>query len=333
MNEEGKYFIERAKKEDLDRVAEIWLEGNLEAHVFIEPKYWRSNLQEVKRQMEEAELYLCVWNGKIAGFIGLVGEYVAGLFVKKDFQGKGVGTSLLQYVKERKKEIWLKVYAKNKKACRFYISQGFVVEKEQQDEKNKEREFVMGYRVENSSIRRCRWCNEKNPEYVAYHDMVWGRAEHEDKRLFAMFLPETFQAGLSWECLLNKMEAFREAFDDFDRKKIAAYDETKVEELMRNKSIVRNRRKIEAAIVNARVFLEIEQEFGSFDRYIWGYTKGKSVYETDRTNSPLSDTICKDLRSRGMRFIGSTTVYAYLQAIGVVFAHDKECFLYEKKTK
>lgn len=174
---------------------------------------------------------------------------------------------------------------------------------------------------------RCHWCNNRNPLYVAYHDTVWGRPEHNDNRLFAMFLPETFQAGLSWECLLNKMEAFRRAFDDFNPKKIATYNKAKVDALMQDKSIIRNRRKIEAAVVNARIFMEIQLEFGSFDSYIWGFTERKTIYESGKTASPLSDTISKDLRRRGMKFIGSTTVYAYLQAIGIINAHEPQCWL------
>lgn len=179
------------------------------------------------------------------------------------------------------------------------------------------------------SLVRCHWCNVCNPRYVQYHDTVWGRAEHDDGRLFATFLPETFQAGLSWECLLNKMEAFRAAFDNFDAAKIAAYDEAKLEALMGDPGIIRNRRKIAAAVVNARVFLDIQRECGSFDRYIWGFTGGRTLYETGLTTSPLSDTIAADLRRRGMRFIGSTTVYAYLQAIGVINGHEPQCWLHE----
>lgn len=180
-----------------------------------------------------------------------------------------------------------------------------------------------------NTLTRCHWCNNNNPRYVAYHDTVWGRVEHNDSRLFAMFLPETFQAGLSWECLLNKMESFRKAFDDFDPQKIARYDEVKVDALMQDKGIIRNRRKIEAAVVNARILLEIQQEFGTFDRYIWGFTGDKTIYESGKTTSPLSDTIAEDLRRRGMKFIGSTTVYAYLQAIGVINAHESQCWCYK----
>lgn len=182
-------------------------------------------------------------------------------------------------------------------------------------------------------LRRCRWCNLGNPLYVDYHDRVWGRPEHDEGRLFAMLLPETFQAGLSWECLLNKMEAFEKAFDNFDARKIACYDAAKVDLLMLNPGIVRNRSKIEAAIVNAQKFLEIQREFGTFDKYIWGFTDRQIIYEHDKTTSPLSDAVARDLRLRGMKYIGSTTVYAYLQAIGVINAHEPGCWCHKSQIR
>jgi len=176
------------------------------------------------------------------------------------------------------------------------------------------------------TITRCRWCNLKNPLYVAYHDEEWGVPLHDDARLFEMLLLEAFQAGLSWECVLNKREAFRRAFDGFDCRKIANYGEADKARLLSDKYIIRNRLKIDAAIVNAGIFMAIQKEYGSFDRYIWHFTEGKIICETGRTTSPLSDKVSHDLRRRGMKFVGSTTVYSYLQAIGVINSHDAECW-------
>lgn len=166
-----------------------------------------------------------------------------------------------------------------------------------------------------------------NPLYVAYHDHEWGVPVHDDKKLFEMLVLELFQAGLSWECILNKREAFREAFDGFDYCRIALYDEVKVQSLLQDKSIVRNRMKIEAAIINARVFQEIQMEYGSFGNYIWSFTDGNTIVETGLASSSLSDAISKDLKRKGMKFVGSTVIYAYLQAVGVVNSHEEGCWL------
>lgn len=175
--------------------------------------------------------------------------------------------------------------------------------------------------------KRCIWANPKNERYIRYHDEEWGQPVHEDARLFEMLLLESFQAGLSWECVLNKREAFREAFDQFDPERICNYDADKVEELMLNEGIIRNRRKITASIKNARIFLEIQKEYGSFSNYLWGFTANEVCYENDKTTSALSDTISSDLYKRGMRFVGSTIVYSYLQAVGVIYSHEEGCYL------
>lgn len=178
--------------------------------------------------------------------------------------------------------------------------------------------------------KRCHWCNMNNAVYVTYHDSEWGVAVHDDDRLFEMLLLETFQAGLSWECVLNKREAFREAFDAFDYSKIAFYDERKIRELCENRNIIRNRLKIRAAIGNARVFMEIQKEYGSFDSYIRSFTDGQTIFENDKTSSPLSDAISADLRRRGMKFTGTTIIYSFLQAVGVINSHEDGCFLYKR---
>lgn len=174
---------------------------------------------------------------------------------------------------------------------------------------------------------RCRWANPKNERYIRYHDEEWGVPEHDDGKLFEMLILECFQAGLSWECVLNKRDAFREAFDNFDLDKICAYDEDKLEELRNNPGIIRNRLKIQAAVTNARVIRNIKAEYGSFSDYLWHWTDGKTIYESGLASSPLSDKISKDLKKRGMKFVGTTVIYAYLQAVGVINSHEDVCFL------
>ena len=175
---------------------------------------------------------------------------------------------------------------------------------------------------------RCLWANPKNELYVRYHDEEWGVPVYDDHKLFEMLILECFQAGLSWECVLNKREAFRKAFDGFDLKKVCSYDEGKLESLKNNPGIIRNRLKIEASVTNARIFRSIQKEFGSFSIYLWGWSDNKIIYESDKTSSPLSDAISKDLKKRGMKFVGTTVIYAYLQAVGVINSHQDDCFLF-----
>lgn len=177
---------------------------------------------------------------------------------------------------------------------------------------------------------RCKWCNLKNPIYIQYHDREWGVPVYDDHRLFEMLILESFQAGLSWECVLNKREHFRKAFDNFELEKVCAYDEKKIEELKNNKDIIRNRLKINAAINNAKIYKDIIEEYGSFSSYIWGFSDGQIIYEYDKTTSELSDTISKDLKNRGMKFVGSTIIYSYLQAVGIINSHEDECFCHIK---
>lgn len=177
---------------------------------------------------------------------------------------------------------------------------------------------------------RCRWCNMDNPLYVNYHDTEWGVPEHDDRKLFEMLVLEGFQAGLSWECVLNKREAFRKAFDDFDYNKVAEYDTVKLKSLCQDEGIIRNKLKIAAAVSNARVFRNIQAECGSFDKYIWSFTDGKTICERGKTSSSLSDAISKDLKKRGMKFVGTTITYAYMQAVGIIDSHEDGCWLHEK---
>ena len=178
-------------------------------------------------------------------------------------------------------------------------------------------------------LKRCKWCNLKNPIYIKYHDEEWGVPNFDEQYLFEMLILESFQAGLSWECVLNKREAFRKAFDGFDAEKIAIYDDNKIAELQSNKDIIRNKLKIRSAVNNAKIFLGIQKEYGSFCGYLKGFTGEQQIIEVDKTTSPLSDALSADLIKRGMKFVGSTIIYSYLQAIGVISSHREECFMYK----
>lgn len=177
--------------------------------------------------------------------------------------------------------------------------------------------------------KRCAWCNLKNQKYVEYHDNEWGVANFDDKYLFEMLILESFQAGLSWECVLNKRDSFRQAYDNFDLKKVCNYDEKKKQELISNAEIIRNKLKVNASINNAKIFRDIKNEFGTFYNYLKTFTNGETYYEVGLTSSELSDKISKDLKKRGMKFVGTTIIYSYLQAIGIINSHDKDCFMYK----
>ena len=177
---------------------------------------------------------------------------------------------------------------------------------------------------------RCPWCNPNNPKYIAYHDEEWGVPNFSEKYLYEMLILESFQAGLSWECVLNKREGFRKAYDDFDIFKVICYDEGKLKELAEDPEIIRNKRKIAASVKNSKIFLEISQEYGSFYDYLRTFTKDRTIYETGKTTNDLSDALSKDLQKRGMTFVGSVILYSYLQAIGVIQSHDKGCYLYRE---
>ena len=177
-------------------------------------------------------------------------------------------------------------------------------------------------------MERCKWCNLNNHLYVKYHDEEWGVLNNDEHYLYEMLILESFQAGLSWECVLNKREAFRTAYDNFDIDKVIKYDEDKINELICNKNIIRNKLKIRASINNSIIFKNIEKEFGSFYSYLLSFSNNKIIYEYDKTTNKLSDDISRDLIKRGMKFVGSTIIYSYLQAIGLINSHFKECFLY-----
>lgn len=182
---------------------------------------------------------------------------------------------------------------------------------------------------------RCTWC-KGDSLYEKYHDEEWGIPVYDDNRLFEFLILETFQAGLSWITVLRKRENFRKAFDDFNYKKIASYNQYKIDALLQDSGIIRNKLKINATITNAKAFIEIQKEFGSFAKYIWGFVNGKPIKNNFRllsdipANTPLSDTISEDLKKRGFKFVGTTVVYAHMQATGMVNDHTINCFRYNE---
>lgn len=181
------------------------------------------------------------------------------------------------------------------------------------------------------SKKRCPWC-EGDALYEAYHDKEWGVPNHDDQTFFEFLLLETFQAGLSWITILRKRENFRKAFDGFDYKKIADYTPEKMEALRQDKGIIRNRLKINAAVHNAQQFLYIQEEFGSFDQYIWSFVNHQPVhhkvddYTQMPSTTPLSDKVSKALKKRGFKFVGSTVVYSFMQAMGLINDHEEQCY-------
>lgn len=176
--------------------------------------------------------------------------------------------------------------------------------------------------------QRCKWCNLKNPQYVEYHDNEWCQPNFDEQYLYEMLILESFQAGLSWECVLNKRENFRRAYDNFDLEKVCSYGEEKIAELLNNQGIIRNKLKIKASINNSKVFKMIVEEYGSFHNYLEEFAGNEIMYEVGKTTNDLSDAISNDLQKRGMKFVGSTIICSYLQAIGMIYSHDEECYLY-----
>ncbi|MGM0932032.1 MAG: DNA-3-methyladenine glycosylase I [Bacteroidota bacterium] len=191
----------------------------------------------------------------------------------------------------------------------------------------------------NSSLKkkkhRCGWC-EGDSLYEAYHDEEWGVPVYDDQTIFEFLTLETFQAGLSWITVLRKRENFREAFDDFDYKKIAVYSEEKILDLLDNPGIIRNKLKVRSAVNNAQAFMKIQEEYGSFSKYIWSFVNEKPIqnkvenYKEAPPTTEISDKLSKDLKKRGFKFVGSTVVYAHMQATGMVNDHEIECFRYKE---
>ncbi len=184
-------------------------------------------------------------------------------------------------------------------------------------------------------MQRCNWPGLlKSQTYIDYHDKEWGVASKDDAHLFEMFILESFHCGLSWLLILNKREAFRKAFDNFDPHKISEYDDEKISELLLNTDIVRNKAKIVATVANAKAYLKVVEEFGSFSNYLWGFTDNKVLYfpfDGKTTKNELSDRVSKDLKKRGFKFMGTVTCFSYLEAVGIMNDHSPDCYLYVKE--
>lgn len=187
-----------------------------------------------------------------------------------------------------------------------------------------------------NSITRCPWVNPENNLYTEYHDTEWGRAVHDDRILFEMLTLEWAQAGLSWETVLKKRQNYKDAFDNFDVQKIIHYDEKKIAELLLNPGIIRNKLKVRSVVKNAKVFISLQKEFGSFDTYIWSFVNNSPIQNSFKSmkdyipKSAISDAISKDLKKRGMSFVGSTIIYAFMQAVWMTNDHTIDCFCYKK---
>lgn len=188
----------------------------------------------------------------------------------------------------------------------------------------------MANTTDNTNVTRCGWC-VGDPLYEKYHDEEWGKPVYDDDTLFEFLLLETFQAGLSWITILRKRENFRNAFDGFDYKKIANYSQDKIDKLLQDAGIIRNKLKVNAAVTNAQAYIKVQEEFGSFSKYFWAFTDGKPIDNKFKTlgdvptTTPLSDAISKDMKKRGFKFVGSTVIYAHMQATGMVNDHITSC--------
>jgi DNA-3-methyladenine glycosylase I len=185
-------------------------------------------------------------------------------------------------------------------------------------------------------MKRCEWVDMDNPLYVEYHDKEWGRPVHDDRLLFEMLILEGAQAGLSWSTVLSKRAHYKKVFDNFDVKKVSKYSEQQIQELLQDAGIIRNKLKVRSTVKNALVFLEIKKEFGSFDNYLWNWVNNKQIQNTCKTmqdlpvKTDISDALSKDLKKRGMSFVGSTIMYAFMQAVGMVNDHFLDCHAYKK---
>jgi len=296
---------------------------------------WHAERDLARIISEQFDVRIIVEDGQPIGYMTVQhGQppLLYSLYLLPAHQHRGIGrmafARMREYCIEQKAPHFLcHCQPENAGALAFYRRMGGVIVA--RDAENKEA-FMnsVTFRFPVNIRGRCRWCNERNPHYIAYHDIEWGVPCHDDRMLFELLILEGFQAGLSWECVLNKREAFRKAFDHFDWDKVAAYDERKIAELLVDPGIIRNQLKVRAAIRNATIFRNIRCEFGTFDAYLAHFTGGKVLVEHDKTTNDLSDSISRDLHKRGMRFVGSTIIYAYLQAIGAINSHEPGCDLY-----
>lgn len=352
-------FKHIGKAQAIGRLVEIWEQGARATHKDLSEDEIAGMREEIREAVLESKILLIAQkNGEWLGFIAVEKNEIAMLFVVPSAFKNGVGKALLKeaFAQYLGKYEVIRV-ASLEWALGFYQALGFAKTREKPIPAGSAGGFSpeliplkisceglqksLGLEAQdlNEGVRekvRCAWATDKDAAarklYEDYHDTEWGEPLHEDKKLFEFLILEGFQAGLSWITILKKREAFRAAFDDFDYHKIAAYNESKIESLMQHKGIIRNRAKIEAAISNAKAFMVVQKEFGSFDKYIWGFVGGKPIINAFESiadlpaSTLLSDTIAKDLKKRGFKFVGTTIVYAFMQAVGMVNDHLTSCF-------
>lgn len=352
-------FKHIGKAQTIQRLVEIWEEGARATHKDLSENEIAGMREEIREAiLKSKNLLIAQENEEWLGFIEIEKNEIAMLFVAPKAFKKGIGKALLkeafmrylgafEVIKVNSLEWALGFYqalgfAKTGKKPILVGSAGaFSPELIPLSIARESLQKSLGLEAQdlNEGVRekvRCAWATDKDAAarklYEDYHDTEWGEPLHEDKKLFEFLILEGFQAGLSWITILKKREAFRVAFDDFDPHIVANYDEDKIKELMRNEGIIRNRAKIEAAIINAKAFMAVQREFGSFDKYIWGFVGGKPIINAFESiadlpaSTPLSDKIAKDLKKRGFKFVGTTTMYAFMQSIGMVNDHLSSCF-------
>lgn len=341
-------YREFGEAKSIEKLTQIWEDGAKATHKNLSQREIAKMRVEIQEGIQKTEQILIAQkHGEWLGFIAVEGSEIAMLFVAAEHFKKGIGKALLKEAFVRYlsafevinagsiewalsfyKHLGFKENGKTIKPCGEVSPELIALSIACEDLQNN-----LG--LQKAVVNRCDWASAKKEEdralYEAYHDREWGVELHDDKKLFEFLVLEGFQAGLSWITILKKREAFREAFDGFDYHKIATYDEAKTESLLQDTGIIRNRAKIQAAITNAQAFLRVQKEFGSFDKYIWGFVDNKpinnafkSVTELPAT-SALSDKISKDLQQRGFQFVGSTIVYAFMQAVGMVNDHLSTC--------
>ena len=346
-------FKHIGKAQTIERLIKIWEEGARTTHKDLSENEIAGMREEIwEAILKSKNLLIAQKNEEWLGFIEIEKNEIAMLFVAPKAFRKGVGKALLKEALMRYLGAFEVIKVNSLEwALGFYQALGFAKTGKKPIPAGSAGAFSpeliplsiareslqKSLGLEGASERvRCAWATDKDEAarelYEDYHDNEWGVPLHEDKKLFEFLLLEGFQAGLSWITILKKREHFRAAFDDFDYHKIITYDESKIESLMHNEGIIRNRAKIEAAIINAKAFLAVQREFGSFDKYIWGFVNHKPIINTFESiadlpaTTPLSDTISKDLKKRGFKFVGSTIVYAFMQAVGMVNDHLTSCF-------
>jgi len=349
-------FKEIGKAQAIKKLLKIW-EDSVRATQEVSEEFITHRRKEIEKDYiaKAEEILICTTTEEWLGFIAVQKDEITLLFITPQYFGKGIGKALLKEALNRHLYPFENIKLNSREqALGFYQSLGFkkagkpflagASGKVTLIPLNITRESLqksLGFEMQDSNegVRekvRCPWATDKDAAarklYENYHDTEWGEPLHEDKKLFEFLILEGFQAGLSWITILKKRESFKVAFDDFDCQKIAAYNESKIESLMHNEGIIRNRAKIEAAISNAKAFMAVQREFGSFDKYIWGFVGGKPIINAFESiadlpaSTLLSDTIAKDLKKRGFKFVGTTTIYAFMQAIGMVNDHLTSCF-------